>query len=574
MKRFLCVWCPDWPLTRLRRARRAHRTGSARPASGKAPDPCLPFALLESGTKGLCIAAANEPARQLGVTEGLAFADARARAPGLVTEDMDPAADARALAALGNWMIRFAPLVALDGTDGLILETTGCDHLYGGEPAMLETLSGLLERNAIPHRLGLAGTPGAASALSRAAPGTCLPEGGEQTGLSGLPVAALRLSPEAETLLRRFGLTRIGQLYGIDRKALGRRFQSRSAADAVLLRLDQALGLRHEPLAPLRPLPLRSVRLNCPEPIATSDAIRIGLERLTQELCEALSATGIGARHFLLTAFKSDGTRSELETRAARPVREPKHILRLFRERIDTIDPGFGIDLLLLEAHRTDAMETSPMALSGDLASTDMDATALSALADRVMARLGERSVTLIRPCESHVPERAEQHTQFDGDAPVPAVPSPVAGPRPIRLLSAPERVTVMAEVPDSPPLRFIWRRVPRTVTRADGPERIAPEWWTHIAAPQAPPALDGQARTWLTPKMDPRADAAQIVHVRADLETLLDTPSEPVKLLPRARDYYRVEDAAGRRYWLFREGLYGDGRGGPPEWYVHGLFA
>lgn len=574
MKRYLCVWCPDWPLTRLRRARRGHRTGSARPTSDKAPDPHQPFVLLENGAKGLRVAAANEPAQQLGVTEGLAFTDARARAPNLVAEDLDPVADAKALAALGDWMIRLSPLVAIDGTDGLILETTGCDHLYGGEHAMMEMLSSLLQRNAIPHQLGLASTPGAASALSRAAPGTCLKEGEEQAGLADLPVAALRLSADAETLLRRFGLTRIGQLYGIDRKALGRRFQSRSAADAVLLRLDQALGLRHEPLAPLRPMPLRSARLNCPEPIATSEAIKIGLEQLTREVCEALSATGIGARCFLLTAFRSDGSRSDIAVKAARPVCEPKHILRLFRERIDTIDPGFGIDLLLLEAHRTDAMETSPMALSGDLASTDMDAIALSALADRIAARLGEGAVSRVQPRESHMPERAEPQARFDGSAPIPAIPSPTAGPRPIRLLPSPERVTVMAEVPDGPPLRFIWRRVPRTVTRADGPERIAPEWWTHIAAPQTPPSLDGQARPWLTPKMDPRADAAQIAHVRADLEAMLDAPSEPVKLLPRARDYYRVEDASGRRYWLFREGLYGDGRGGPPEWYVHGLFA
>ncbi|MDX1292423.1 MAG: DNA polymerase Y family protein [Hyphomonas sp.] len=574
MKRYLCVWLPDWPLTRLRRARRGLKTGSARPASGKLPDPHLPFALLETGPKGLRIAAANSPARQLGVVEGLAFTDARARVPHLVTEDMDHAADARALSALGDWMIRFAPLVAIDGSDGLILETTGCDHLYGGEAAMMETLSGLLARNAIPHRLGLAGTPGAASALSRAAPGTCLKEGEEQDGLADLPVAALRLSPDAETLLRRFGLTRIGQLYGIDRKALGRRFQSRSAADAVLLRLDQALGLRHEPLTPLRPVPIRSARLNCPEPIATGDAIQIGLETLTRDLCDRLGATGLGARRFVLTAFRADGTRSEIEVKAARPVREPRHILRLFRERIDTLDPGFGIDLLLLEAHRTDTMEASPMALSGDLASTDMDAAALSALADRIIARLGDRAVSLVQAQESHIPEHAERETRFTGQTPAPAGQLPPTGPRPVRILPSPERVTVMAEVPDGPPLRFIWRRVPRTVTRADGPERIAPEWWKHVAAPPGAPSLEGQARRWLSPKMDPRADADQIAHARARLEAALDAPSEPVRLLPRARDYYRVEDATGRRYWLFREGLYGDGRGGAPQWYVHGLFA
>ena len=574
MKRYLCVWFPDWPLTRLRRARRGQKTGSAHPASGKPPDPHLPFVLVESGTHGLRVAAANGPARSLGVTEGLAFTDAKARAPELISEDIDRKADARALAALGNWMIRFAPLVALDGEDGLMLETTGCDHLYGGESAMLEMLSGLLEQNAIPHHTGLASTPGAAYALARAAPGTCLRDSDERDGLADLPIAALRLSTDAETLLRRFGLTRIGQLYGIDRQALARRFQSKSAADAVLLRLDQALGLRHEPLSPLRPVPAQAARLNCPDPIATTQAIWAGLEQLTKQLCTGLDSAGLGARFFCLTAFRSDGTRSGIEVKAARPVRTPKHILRLFRERIDRVDPGFGIDLLLLEAHLTGGMDISPLALSGDLAASDTDEVVLAALADRIIARLGEDTVSIIRQRESHAPERAESRTAFDGHLPMPEQHAPAAGPRPVRLLDRPERVTVIAEVPEGPPLRFIWRRVPRMVVRADGPERIAPEWWEHISPPPAAPSPGGIQRKWLTPKMDPRADAEQIQQVRARWEAMQDNLGKPLKSLPRARDYYRIEDTDGHRYWVFREGLYGDGRGGPPEWYVHGLFA
>lgn len=574
MKRYLCVWFPDWPLTRLRRSARALKTGSAQPARGKRVEPHLPFVLVESGAHGLRVAFANTPARKLGVTAGLAFTDAKARAPNLAFEDIDRAADAKALRQVADWLVRFSPLVALAGEDALMLETTGCDHLHGGECAMLNKLSALLDRNGLPHRIGLAGTQGAAYAVARAAPGLCLEEGREHDGLAELSVSALRLSGDAETLLRRFGLIRIGQLYGIDRKALARRFQSKAAADAVLLRLDQALGLRHEPLAPLRPAPLRSARLPCPEPIATSEAITMGLEQLASDLCYDLSAAGLGARVFCLTAFKADGTHSEATIKAARPVRSAPHILRLFRERIDSIDPGFGIDLLLLEAHRTDAMDASPMALSGDLAATATDEAALSALADRLVAKLGEGAVSIHRPKESHIPEQTGREALFDGALPPAATRSGVAGPRPIRIFDYPERITVLAEVPDGPPLRFIWRRLPRIVARADGPERISPEWWMHVSPPRSAPRIEGTQRKWLAPKMDPRADAIDIARTRSAFDAVAEDPGEVVRTLPRARDYYRVEDTEGRRYWLFRDGLYGDGRGAAPEWYVHGLFA
>lgn len=518
------------------------------------------------------MAAANAPARAFGISEGLGFADARARAPDLASEDIDRSGDARALARLAGWMIRLAPLVAVDGRDGLMIETTGCAHLYGGEAAMLDKVAALFTRQALPHRLGLAGTQGAASALARAAPGTMLAESEEAAGLAGLPVSALRLSEEAVTRLRRFGLTRIGQLYGIDRKALARRFQSREAADAVLLRLDQALGLRLEPLKPLRPAPLHAVRMSCPEPLLTREAIELGLERLAEALCADLSSQGEGARGFAFHAFRADGGASCVEITLARPARRPAHILKLFAERLDRLDPGFGIDLLVLEARRPGPMEPHAAALSGDLAAGETDEVALSALADRISVKLGEGAVTVVHPVASHLPERAEDRRVFEGTLPQPAATLSVCGPRPIRLFVQPERVEVIAEVPDGPPQRFIWRRVPRRVVRADGPERIAPEWWAHRAPPPSALSPDGADRKWLAPKLDPRADADLIRTIRTELETA--EVGERVRNLPRARDYYRVEDTEGRRYWLFRDGLYGDGRGGAPDWYVHGLFA
>lgn len=528
MKRYLSVWLPDWPLARLRRARRSRHVPALRPPRRR------PFVLYEKSAHGLTVVAANDPARAAGIEIGLRLTDAKATLPDILSEEIDRAADGKALAALAEWLVRFSPIVAFDGEDGLMLETTGCAHLFGGEAGMASELSRRLSQVGYTHRVAAAGTPGAAHALSRgASPGESpiLPSGEEPAGLALLPTATLRLSPEALTLLRRFGLTRIGQLYDIDRKALARRFRSRQAADAVCLRLDQALGRRAEPLVPLRLPPEHVERLPCPEPLTSPEGIQDGLRQLTGKLCITLAAEGLGAQGFTFRAFHSDGGVSAVTVNAARPVRAPEHVLRLFREKLDRIDPGFGIDLLLLEAARTGPMEAGSRPLSGDLAGSDYDAEAIALLADRIAARLGEGRVTLTVREASHLPHKAERQAAYAGQAPEISLLPPTA-PRPVRMLARPEQVSVMAPVPDGPPLQFVWRRRLRRVVRADGPERIAPEWWTYL--PLAPGACAN---------------------------------------LPRTRDYYRIEDHEGRRYWVFREGLYGDERGAAPEWFIQGLF-
>lgn len=559
------MWLPDWPLTLRNRAKRAE------PLAADAP-----FVLVDKTAHGLRLACVNAAARAQGLEGGLRFADAKARLPALTYEEMDHVADARALEGLAGWMIRFSPLVALDGADGLMLETTGCAHLYGGEAEMVAHISKLLARNHIRAQLGLAGTQGAAWALARHLAGMCLPNDETRAGLSGLPVAGLRLSYEALTLLRRFGLTQIGQLYGIDRKALARRFRSAEAAGAVLLRLDQALGQRAEPLDPLTPLPARTARLNCPEPIGNTQAVELGLKRLSVMLCDELGKFGQGARGFALHAFRVDGAVSSIAATTAQAVRTPDHIIRLLSEQIGEIDPGFGIDVLMLEARRTGAMDISAQALSGDLAANATDTVAVSALVDRICAKLGGRRVTVPSAMARHIPEYAEARACFEANAfgaGVAAASMPT-GPRPVRLFDPPERVEVLASVPDGPPVRFVWRRLTRRIVRADGPERIAPEWWLH--QPVAPTSLPEEAEAkWLTPKLDPRADAELIAKARARLHTQPEAEeSAPVRALPRARDYYRIEDETGHRYWVFRDGLYDDKRGGAPDWYVQGQFA
>ena len=529
MRRHDCVWCPDWSLERLNRS----RAGSARPLpvrpAGDAQDNSAPpFALTESGQTGLRVIAANAAARAQGVEPGLRFADARARVPDLQAEPVDRSADARALKALALWMERWSPSLALCGEDSVLVDVTGAAHLFGGEGAMLADIAQSLASGGLTARLGLAPTPGAAWALAHeGADRTCLDESGLRDGLAGLAMAGLRLSEETLMLLRRFGLTRIGQLYDIDRKALARRFNSRQAAEAVLVRLDQALGWRPEPLDPIRPAPDHAVRLPCLEPLLHLDGVRAGLERLAPALCERLDQHGEGARAFRLAAFRVDQSVVQLNVAAARPVRDPAHVLRLFRDRLDRIDSGFGIELLELEAARTGPVTAVARGFGGDFEGDAPDLTAISVLADRITARLGDRVVRILKPVASHLPERAETLCVYDGELPDwhGAAP-PGQAPRPIRLFDRPEDLEVIAEIPDGPPMRFVWRRIVHRVRRAEGPERIAPEWWR--------------------------------------------PPSRPA----RARDYYRVEDMEGRRYWIFREGLYGDGRGGPPAWYVHGLFA
>lgn len=525
---------------------------------------------MEHGKHGLTVVAANESARKLAIQTGLSFADAKARLPELGSEHINRLEDRAALEALALWLIRVAPHVATDELDGLILETTGCDHLYGGEPAMMEKVSALLLKNNLPHRLAVAGTPIAASALARAKSGCLIKPGQEAEGLADLSISTLRLSSRAEILLQRFGLRQIGQLYSIDRKALERRFPSKHAAEAVLLRLDQALGKRPDPIHPIRPAPAQCARLACPDPVSTSAALSIGLVQLADMLCDALCHHGLGARSFTLHAFRADGTHDSISINTAKPARAREHILHLFDEKLADLDPGFGIDMLMLEANRTGPMDISSIALSGDLASSDTDPVALAALADRLSAKLGETAIAINQTRHSHIPERAQYIQAFNGD--IPSISQSPVGPRPLRFLDPPELVTVISAVPDGPPQYFTWRRIRRVVRRADGPERIGPEWWQYK---KNSPGAGATARPGSIPDMS-RPDSRPTAKTgpRTYRENAPGPSGNPVRKLPRSRDYYRVEDENGQRYWLFRNGLYDDGRGGPPDWYIHGLFA
>ena len=471
----------------------------------------------------MVLSAVNAAARAVGLRQGQAHADARAIVPDLLSAPAEPEQDRSALHRLALWAERFSPSVGMDaatpGLEGLVLDMTGGAHLFGGEAALLTEIERRLKAAGVPAQAAIADTPGAAWALARFSDARIAPEGCTREALAELPVEALRLEERTLKLLRRFGLQRIGDLYGLPRSGLARRFRGEDGM-ALVRRFDQALGVEAEPLQAVRAAPLyRSWRLFA-EPLIDIDGVGWALPELVQALSAQLERDSRGARKIRLTAFRVDGRTTSLEAGLGAPVFKPDHLIRLFRERgLERLDLGFGADALMVEALKSEATGVRQIDLDRDRDKAGGEA--LSALVDRIAAKLGDGAATRPALRESHIPERSE----IWGQEPSPPLQGVNEGPRPLFLFDPPEPIETVAELPDSAPVRFVWRRVSRKVARAEGPERLSSEWWNTPAA--------------------------------------------------RTRDYYRVEDEDGRRYWLYREGLYGrDDMTRLPTWWLHGVFA
>lgn len=503
-----------------------------------------PFALIGSENRGLILTAINAASAREGLFPGLGLADARAICPHLLTLPAAPKRDEAALLDLARWAAcRYSPTLHIDGDDGLWLDITGVPHLFGGEEALLADIGRRLARAGFTARLALAETLGGAHALARyARRSPCIVSDGQiEAALAPLPVEALRLAPEIVTLLKRLGLKRIGQLYALPRNSLERRFHAKETAEAVLLRLDQALGLRKEPRSPLLPEPDFVARLPFPEPLITHDGVRSAIERLAHALCAKLARKGRGCRRIGLWIARADGSSTVIEAGLSAPSRAPKHLLRLLEDKIETVDLGFGIDLMTLSALTTETLAPLQASLTQKEDNGDVHA-----LIDRLVNRLGARSVRRLAPRASHIPELAQN---FGSAFAAPSFwPEQLAKPpRPPLLFAEPEPMAVLAEIPEGPPARFAWRRVTRRVVKAEGPERIAPEWWRSTGRSSNHRNLDNDGKEGL--------DARLRGHDK------------------NTRDYYRIEDENGHRYWVFRDGLYGEGDAGPPSWYLHGVF-
>ncbi len=454
----------------------------------------------------------------------MSLAQARARAGALATQDADPAADAAFLNDCAQACEMFTPLVARDGADGLLLDITGCAHLFGGEDALRARACRRLRAAGLAARAALAATPDAARAFARFAPeGGCAPAT-EEARARRLPLAALECDVETALALARAGFATLGDLADRPSAALAARFGPR-----LTRRLDRILGREDMRITPLRAPPDIMAERHFPEPLALTESLMATLERLAIDVAVLLERRAAGGRRFEASFFRTDGMVRRLLVETAQPARDPESLMRLVRLKIDALadplDPGFGFDAVRLAVLRSEPLHAGQTHLGEERETAD-DARAFAELANRLVARFGRENVRRFVARDTHDPARAAFAAPFlAAAAPWPdSAPQPVPS-RPLTLFDPPQPIEdAVAEVPDGPPRRFRWRRVLHEVAAAEGPERIAPEWWR---APQ-------------------------------------DAPT---------RDYYRVEDSEGRRFWLFREGFYAHERGAP-RWFLHGLFA
>ena len=484
--------------------------------------------LTVEGMHGPVIWAVTRAAATRGAQAGARLTDARALDPSLIAVTADPAGDSALARRLARWAARWSPLVEVDGDEpsgGLRMDVSGVAHLFGGEAALIEDVRKRLAGLGLTARVAIAPTAGAAWALARfssprsPAASAFLPQGERDLAalLAPLPVAALRLSPHAVRTLERLGLKTIGALVGVPRRSLARRFRE---ADNPLDALDRALGRKPEPLIATACEPPPEASFGVAEPASDPAVLPSALARLADPLVRELTRRRLGARRIAFLAFRVDGEVGEVEAETALPTRDPAHIVRLLAEKVQGLDPGFGFDAFKLVARWCEPLAAAQDALLGE-PPRELE---LARLIDRLVARLGAERVRMPLRRESHLPEEASGWTRAVQPSARPREQREEEKVRPQRLLDAPEAIAVIYATPEGLPRRFVWRRGVHDIARVEGPERIAPEWWR--------------------------------------------APSKA-----RLRDYYRVEDAAGRRFWIYREGLAGDGRGGPPEWYLHGLF-
>ena len=534
MKRVLSIWFPALAIERWAKS------------SGFAPDACpersrrAPVVLTVDGTHGLIIHSATRAAAERGARAGARLTDARALDPALIAVPADVPGDEALMKRLARWAERWSPLVEVDGPDGLRLDVTGVAHLFGGESSLVADVQRRFAAIGLTSRIAIAPTPAAAWALAHHSPAIC--DRDVAAKLSPLHVAALRLDPDTVRTLERLGLKTIGALLNVPRLALARRFRG---AENVVDALDRAVGRKPEPLTAAGDDPPPRAGLRLEEPATHPEAAAQALERLIPKLVTDLEERHLGARRLSLHGFRVDGSVAAASIATAIASREPRHLHRLLADKAAALDPGFGFDAFALVADWAEELG----AAQDSLVEEPGGERDLARLIDRLTVKLGPGRVRRPKRHESHLPERASGWVvavapppQGEGDRsaklsgggggvqgatpppPPSAVPLPVPGRRPERLLDSPEAIAVVYATPEGLPRRFVWRRSVHDIARVEGPERIAPEWWRERST-------------------------------------------------TRLRDYYRVEDAAGRRYWIYREGAIGDGRGGAPNWFMHGLF-
>ncbi|HYC39656.1 MAG TPA: DNA polymerase Y family protein [Chitinophagaceae bacterium] len=500
MKRFVVIWFrflkTDWLARRI-------AAGAHLPL-----DPKLPTAFVISEQNRILITELNSTAIRQGLSRGMPLADARVLVPEIQQYPDSPRLAENLLRRLGEYCLRFSPTISIATPDSLILDATGCAHLWNGEKNYLATIVERISQLGYQVKAAFGDTIGAAWALAHYdakqndPPSAVLPD---------LPVAALRIDPEILEKLHKLGLRRVGQLLPMPRHALRRRF-----GESLLLRIDQLLGRSEELAEPIHAPAPCTERLPCLEPISTATGITIALKQLLGVVCTRLQKEGKGLRQAQFKYYRVDGKSGEITITTTRPVSDPSHLLKLFELKMEMIEPGLGIELFVLDAFRLEELHSRQEKFWDSV--SGLHDQRLSSLLDRVSNKLGSGHIFRYLPSEHHWPERSVKRAASLAEQ--PAAQWPTDRLRPIRLLPRPEPIDVTAPIPDYPPMNFRYKNILHTIRKADGPERIEPEWW------------------------------------------LEEGPH---------RDYYSVEDEEGNRYWLFRLGHYHDKN---CKWFLHGFFA
>lgn len=481
MARYACIWFPF-----LLAEFTARKTPELREK---------PFVLASSQRGRMVVDSINALAYQRGITPGMVLADCKAIYPDLQMVKTPPGRTVQLLTALAEWCIGYTPVCSIDAPNGLILDITGCPHLWGGEPQYVESITSKLQGYGYTVKIAVADTIGAAWGMARFGTQSIIPPGKQLEALRPLAPDALRLEETVLARLKKLGLRQIGLFIDMPRTALKRRF-----GPELLQRLAQATGEEHEFLEPVKPVAAYQERLHCTEPVATAAGIGIGLEHLLQKICQRLSDEGLGLRQAVFYAYRTDGNIQKVEIGTSHPTRNAQHIARLFKDKIGAFEPDLGFEMFMLEAPTTEPVTPEQAALWEKLSH---DKLKMGEFIDRIMVKTGAESVRRYLAAQHYWPERSVKEAWPLWEKPTDEWPEI---PRPVHLLPRPEPIEVTAALPDYPPLLFRYRRNLYHVARSDGPERIEQEWWL-----------------------------ASGVY----------------------RDYYCVEDEKGARFWLFRAGPY-----------------
>ncbi|MGA9794930.1 MAG: DNA polymerase Y family protein [Rhizomicrobium sp.] len=519
-RRIVSLWFPRLATDRLQR--RWNKAASSEPEK-EAP----PLVTVTKVKSALVISGLDRKASGVGLEVGQPLANARAMLPEVKAMAANESGDHALLNRIADWSERFTPFVALDPPRALLLDVTGCTHLFGGERKLLDRILAALRKQDFAVRGALAGTAMCARACSRYRDGLVVPQGEEDKAIAKLPIDALYLDAVTTHAFRRAGLKTIGQVADRGRAELTARFGA-----AMVFTLEHALGKAERPITPRAPLPDYSAERNFAEPVATEAVIHDTLISLAQTLCEALESRSEGARRLEAAFFRADGAVNRIAIETGSPTRDAGIVGRLFREKLDALadplDPGFGFDLIRLAASHTQRCEAQAADFSADL----NEEREIRFLVDRLAARFGPHRILAFHPNDTHIPEAAGlalPAQEMRGEKTTwHKIRQPHRAPRrPLRMFAKPEPASYLKEVSHPSSLRLRWRQTTQPVIHMEGPERIAMEWWRHVAP-------------------------------------------EPT------RDYFRVETRDGRRFWSYCNGVFDRDLKlvQLPHWLIHGTFA